>query len=80
MTIEDTWGGEIATAAIAHLAASTPDGFHFQSSAFHDYHTRAIADGGPVVAGGHMSVPDVPGLGVTPRWDVLGPPLFAISA
>jgi L-alanine-DL-glutamate epimerase-like enolase superfamily enzyme len=76
MTIEDTWGGEIATAAIAHLAASTPDGFHFQSSAFHDYHTRAIADGGPTVADGHMTITDAPGLGVTPLWDVLGDPIF----
>lgn len=76
MTIEDTWGGEIATAAIAHLAASTPNGFHFQSSAFHDYHSRPIADGGPVVADGHMSVPDGPGLGVIPDWGVLGDPIF----
>ena len=26
MTLEDSWGGDIATAAIAHLAHSTPDG------------------------------------------------------
>ncbi|MFT7475014.1 MAG: L-alanine-DL-glutamate epimerase-like enolase superfamily enzyme [Verrucomicrobiales bacterium] len=80
MTIEDTWGGEIATAAIAHLAASTPNGFHFQSSAFHDYHSRAIADGAPVVADGHMLLADSIGLGVTPLWDVLGEPIFSISA
>ncbi|MGI9606940.1 MAG: cis-3-hydroxy-L-proline dehydratase [Acidimicrobiales bacterium] len=78
MTIEDTWGGEIATAAIAHLAASTPDGFHFQSSAFHDYHTHPIASGGPEVADGFMSVSGSPGLGVTPLWDTLGEPLFSI--
>jgi len=78
MTIEDSWGGEIATAAIAHLAASTPDGFHFMSSAFHGYHTVAIADGGPEVADGHMSVSDRPGLGVTPDFTVLGDPLFTI--
>lgn len=77
MTIEDTWGGEIATAAIAHLAASTPDSFHFQSSAFHDYHSRPIAEGGPAVANGHMSVPEGPGLGVTPDWDLLDVPIFA---
>jgi len=71
MTIEDTWGGEIATAAIAHLAASTPEHGHFQSSAFHDYHTNAIATGGPVVADGHMSVPAGPGLGVTPLPELL---------
>lgn len=78
MTIEDTWGGEIATAAIAHLAASTPDGFHFQSSAFHGYHSNPIASGGPVIADGHMSVSHGPGLGVEPLWDRLGPALFNV--
>ena len=29
MTIEDTWGGDIITAAIAHLAHSTPERFLF---------------------------------------------------
>jgi hypothetical protein len=29
MTIEDTWGGDIVTAAIAHLAHSTPDDYLF---------------------------------------------------
>ncbi len=79
MTIEDTWGGEIATAAIAHLAASTPDGYHYQSSAFHDYHTRPIAEGGPIVDQGFMTINDSPGLGVTPLWDVLGEPIFSID-
>jgi len=80
MTIEDTWGGEIATAAIAHLAASTPDGFHFQSSAFHDYHSRPIAEGGPVVSNGQMSVSSEPGLGVTPLPETLADPLFSVSS
>ena len=31
MTLEDTWGGDIATAAIAHLAHSTPTEFLFTS-------------------------------------------------
>jgi len=80
MTIEDTWGGEIATAAIAHLARSTPPGFHFQSSAFHDYNTTVIADGGPRVADGHMTIEDDPGLGVTPDLAILGDPIIDISA
>ena len=76
MTIEDSWGGEIATSAIAHLAQSTPENFHFQSSAFHDYHTTAIAAGGPIVTGGFMQAADEPGLGVEPIMDVLGKPVF----
>ena len=79
MTIEDTWGGEIATAAIAQLAATVQPGFHFQSSAFHDYHSQAIAEGGPVVADGYMSVSTEPGLGVTPLWDILGDPILSIK-
>jgi len=76
MTIEDSWGGEIATSAIAHLAQSTPGRFHFQSSAFHDYHTISIADGGPSVHGGFMQASDAPGLGVEPDMKVLGKPVF----
>ncbi len=79
MTIEDSWGGEIATAAISHLAQSTPREFHFQSSAFHDYHTVAIAEGGPIVEGGYMRAVDAPGLGVTPIMDVLGEPVHVVN-
>ncbi|MEM7171831.1 MAG: cis-3-hydroxy-L-proline dehydratase [Pseudomonadota bacterium] len=79
MTIEDSWGGEIATAAIAHLAQSTPADFHFQSSAFHDYHTVAIAEGGPIVEKGTMRAQEAPGLGVTPDYDVLGTAIAVIS-
>ena len=80
MTIEDSWGGEIATAAIAHLAQSTPAAFHFQSSAFHEYHTVAIADGAPAVRDGFMVACDAPGLGVTPHMEVLGEPVFSVTA
>ena len=80
MTIEDTWGGEIADAAIAHLAHSTPRDLHFQSSAFHEYATRPIASGGPVIKDGFMVMSDKPGLGVEPDWDLLGQPIATITA
>lgn len=76
MTVEDAWGGEIATAAIAHFAHSLPREFHFQSSAFHEYNGVVIADGGPVIADGFMQVTDAPGLGVSPRMDALGDAVF----
>ncbi|MGD1923062.1 MAG: cis-3-hydroxy-L-proline dehydratase [Paracoccaceae bacterium] len=79
MTIEDSWGGEIATAAIAHLAQSTHAAFHFQSSAFHDYHPVSLADGAPRVEGGLMFASDVPGLGVTPDMAVLGEPVAVLE-
>ena len=47
MTIEDTWGGDITTAAIAHLAHSTPERFLFSATDFNSYVTVAFADGAP---------------------------------
>jgi L-alanine-DL-glutamate epimerase-like enolase superfamily enzyme len=39
MTIEDSWGGDITTAAIAHLAHSTPTEFLFTATDFNSYVT-----------------------------------------
>ena len=79
LTIEDTWGGEFTDAAIAHLAHSIPREMHFQSSAFSEYATVVIGDGGPVIKDGFMTASDAPGLGVTPRFDVLGAPIAEYS-
>ena len=79
MTIEDTWGGDITTAAIAHLANSTPSEFVFSATDFNSYGTVSIAEGAPERVDGRMRASDDPGLGVTPRWDVLGDPVLAIS-
>ncbi|MGB7269194.1 MAG: cis-3-hydroxy-L-proline dehydratase, partial [Albidovulum sp.] len=45
MTIEDTWGGDITTATIAHLARSTPAEFTFSATDFNSYGTVDIAEG-----------------------------------
>ena len=71
MNVEDSWGGEITTAAIAHLAHSTPPEFQFQSSAFHEYSTTQIATGAPSVQEGAMVVSNASGLGVEPIVDAL---------
>ncbi|MEM9015996.1 MAG: cis-3-hydroxy-L-proline dehydratase, partial [Verrucomicrobiota bacterium] len=39
MTLEDSWGGDIVTAAISHLAHSTPSEFLFTSTDFNSYVT-----------------------------------------
>ncbi len=78
MTIEDTWGGDIVTATIAHLARSTPEEFCFSATDFNSYSTVAIADGAPIRVDGFMTTSDAPGLGIAPRFDVLGEPLFVI--
>ena len=79
MTIEDSWGGDIVTAAIAQLAHSTPPEFLFTATDFNSYVTVSTAEGAPRRAGGRMAASTMPGLGVTPRMDVLGDPVLDIS-
>lgn len=78
MTIEDTWGGDIVTATIAHLARSTPEEFVFSATDFNSYGTRDIATGAPQRVDGCMTTSDEPGLGIDPILDVLGDPVFEI--
>jgi L-alanine-DL-glutamate epimerase-like enolase superfamily enzyme len=77
MTIEDTWGGDVATAAIAHLAQSTPPELLFSTTDFNSYVTVATARGAPQGVEGRMSAGTKPGLGLEPNWDVLGAPVWA---
>jgi L-alanine-DL-glutamate epimerase-like enolase superfamily enzyme len=79
MTIEDTWGGDIITAAIAHLAHTTPPDFLFTATDFNSYVTVSNAEGAPQRNNGRLAAPNLPGLGVTPRWDVLGAPVFSVG-
>ena len=79
MTIEDSWGGDIVTAAIAQLAHSTPPEFLFTSTDFNSYVTVSTAEGAPQRAGGRMAASAAPGLGITPRMDVLGDPVLDVS-
>jgi L-alanine-DL-glutamate epimerase-like enolase superfamily enzyme len=79
MTLEDSWGGDIITAAIAHLAHSTPPEFLFTATDFNSYVTVSIADGAPRRANGRMAASTAPGLGISPRKDVLGKAVLEIS-
>ena len=72
MTIEDTWGGDIVTATIAHLARSTPEEFCFSATDFNSYGTVDIASGAPKRVDGKMTASNRPGLGIEPDFDVLG--------
>lgn len=79
MTIEDTWGGDITTAAIAHLARSTPEKFCFSATDFNSYGTVTFAEGAPERVNGRMTAADRPGLGITPDFDLLGEPVLVIK-
>jgi cis-L-3-hydroxyproline dehydratase len=72
LTIEDTWGGDIVTAAIAHLAHSTPPEFLFTATDFNSYVTKPIAFGAPRRRNGRLAASTEPGLGVKPLADALG--------
>lgn len=75
MTIEDSWGGDIITAAIAHLAHSTPEAYRFSSTDFNSYVTVSNASGAPQRTDGTMQASNQPGLGIEPIREVLGAPV-----
>ncbi|MBX3400085.1 MAG: mandelate racemase/muconate lactonizing enzyme family protein [Gemmataceae bacterium] len=79
MTLEDSWGGDVVTAAIAHLAQSTPPEFIFSTTDFNSYVTVSTADGAPQRTNGRMSASTEPGLGISPKMDVLGKPLVVVE-
>jgi L-alanine-DL-glutamate epimerase-like enolase superfamily enzyme len=79
MTLEDSWGGDITTAAIAHLAHSTPEEFRFTSTDFNSYVTVSTAEGAPQRVNGFMQASTAAGLGISPRFEVLGPRVVDIA-
>ncbi|MDD9886994.1 MAG: mandelate racemase/muconate lactonizing enzyme family protein [Candidatus Marinimicrobia bacterium] len=79
MTLEDSWGGDVTTAAIAHLAHSTPTDYLFTATDFNSYVTVSTADGAPQRHNGRMAASTEPGLGIAPKMDVLGDPVLDIS-
>jgi len=79
MTLEDSWGGDLVTAAIAHLAHSTPESSRFSATDFNSYVTLSIADNAPRRQEGRLAAPSSPGLGLQPRAEALGEPAFVIA-
>ncbi len=80
MTIEDSWGGDIVTAAIAHLAHSTPESLRFSATDFNSYVTVRNAAGAPTRVAGCMVASNDPGLGIEPDMAVLGKPVADYAA
>ncbi len=75
MTIEDSWGGDIITAAIAHLAHSTPERYRFSATDFNSYVTVQTATGAPKRDNGFMAAGTLSGLGIVPNFENLGDPI-----
>lgn len=73
MTLEDSWGGDIVTAAIAHFAGSTRAEHYFTSTDFNSYVNVSICPDAPRMKDGLLPVPSGPGLGITVNESVLRP-------
>lgn len=80
LTIEDTWGGDLVTAAVSHLAASTRPEALFTVSFMNDWTNEHIAGYEPRSRGGIGAAPRGPGLGVEVDVEMLGAPLMTFGA
>jgi L-alanine-DL-glutamate epimerase-like enolase superfamily enzyme len=79
VTVEDTGGSDIDTAAMAHLSLSTPESHRLHTVDFNAWVTVSNAAGMPPSDGGRLSAPAAPGLGVVPRTEVLGAPFLDVN-
>ena len=78
LTIEDTWGGDVVTAAVSHLAATVRPEALFTVSFMNDWVKEHIAGYHPRSRQGIGSPPGGPGLGIEIDLPALGAPLFRI--
>ena len=76
VTLEDTWGGDVTTAAVAHLAASTRPEHLLTVSFMNDWTNEHVAGYEPRSANGVGAAPAGPGLGIEVDLEMLGAPLF----
>lgn len=75
MCVEDTWGSDITTAALLHLAASTDPRLLLNSCDLSGYVYPRLDGAAPVRHQGRISPPEGIGLGVSPDPDLLGSPI-----
>jgi L-alanine-DL-glutamate epimerase-like enolase superfamily enzyme len=80
VTIEDAWGGDLVTAAVSHLAASTPPDTLFTVSFMNDWTNEHIAGHAPQSQAGRGSAPLAPGLGIEVDVEMLGEPLLSVES
>jgi cis-L-3-hydroxyproline dehydratase len=79
LMIEDSWGGDLVTAAVAQLAAGAPPDALFAASFMNDWTNEHIAGHQPRSRDGRGPVPTRPGLGIDVDVAALGVPLFSIA-
>jgi L-alanine-DL-glutamate epimerase-like enolase superfamily enzyme len=77
VTVEDTGGAEIDTAAMAHMSLSTPESARLHTVDFHNWVSVSNASGMPACRDGRMGAPTTPGLGVMPHAERFSTPFYA---
>lgn len=75
VSVQETTGSDIAFAAIVHLGQTVPERSLRCLLECRDMVTIKTADGAFDVVDGRVTAPTEPGLGITPRLDVLGDPV-----
>lgn len=76
VTVEDTGGADIDTAAMAHLSISTPAARRAHTVDFHHWVTVSNGSGIPPTDDGLLRPPPGPGLGIAVDVDALGEPVI----
>jgi L-alanine-DL-glutamate epimerase-like enolase superfamily enzyme len=80
MTIEDSAGGDIVSAAMAQIGATIPDGSLINASLIgRMVEERLATDWSPLEGGGSGTLPPGPGLGITVDAARLGAPVLTFS-
>ena len=79
VTVEDAWGGDLVTAAVSHLAASTPPDTLFTVSFMNDWTNEHVAGHQPRSQSGVGAAPRGSGLGVDVDVTMLGEPLLSVA-
>lgn len=79
MCIEDTWGSDITTAALLHLAASTPERGLMNCCDLSSYVSPRLDASMPVRRQGRIEPPQTIGHGANPDPESLGPPACEID-
>lgn len=78
VTVEDTGGAQIDTAAMAHLSLGVPESHRTHTCDFHHWVTVANAEGDLVCHEGSMNAPSGKGLGLAVNPDQFGEPILSV--
>lgn len=77
--IEDVWGGDVTTAAVAHVAATSIPEQLLHTSFFNDWTDGHVAGYQPRASNGIGAAPTGPGLGITIDRTLIGSPVATFS-